>query len=189
MPADQLNRDRWRCSRDRHSASYDKQTQFFDRVLSPTVAAGSARRPPAIPLEVAISTGLNLPLYPDETRLTGIDLSPAMLGVARHRAEQVGRAVDLREADALALPFPDAGFDTVVRTFALCAIPRRPARGQRDEPVLRLGGLLLLADRRTTRRPQSRRRLAGPAPGRAKPRRLRLRTPSRCWPLQPAEWP
>ncbi len=123
MPADQLNRDRWRCCRDKHSASYDKQTQFFDRVLFADSRSWVCSQATGDTLEVAIGTGLNLPLYPDETRLTGIDLSPAMLGVARHRAEQVGRAVDLREADALALPFPDACFDTVVCTFALCAIP------------------------------------------------------------------
>jgi ubiquinone/menaquinone biosynthesis C-methylase UbiE len=55
---------------------------------------------------VAVGTGLNLPFYPSEIELTGIDLSPAMLAMARQRAGQLGRAVDLREADALALPFP-----------------------------------------------------------------------------------
>lgn len=46
-----------------------------------------------------------------------------MLAVARRRAGQLGRAVDLSEADAMALPFPDACFDTVVCTFSVCAIP------------------------------------------------------------------
>jgi ubiquinone/menaquinone biosynthesis C-methylase UbiE len=54
--------------------------------------------------------------------------------------------VDLREADAQALPFPDASFDTVVCTFALWAIPdERRAVGEMIR-VLRPGGLLLLAD-------------------------------------------
>src|SRR5260370_10171532 len=69
-----------------------------------------------------------------------------MLVIARHRAEQLGRAVDLREADALALPFPDASFDTVVCTFSLCAIPDERRAASEMNRVLRLGGILLLAD-------------------------------------------
>jgi SAM-dependent methyltransferase len=39
------------------------------------------------------------------------------------RARQLGRDVDLREADALDLSFPDACFDTVVSAYVLCAVP------------------------------------------------------------------
>jgi hypothetical protein len=59
-----------------------------------------------------------------------------MLGLARRRAEELGRAVDLREADAHALPFPDACFDTVVCTFSLCAIPDE----RRGKSAIRLLG-------------------------------------------------
>jgi hypothetical protein len=43
-----------------------------------------------------------------------------MLRIARQRAGQLGRAVDLREGDGQALAFPGAMFDTVVCTFSLC---------------------------------------------------------------------
>jgi ubiquinone/menaquinone biosynthesis C-methylase UbiE len=132
MPAGQLNRDRWRRYWDKHSASYDKQMRFFDRVLFADSRAWVCSQAAGHTLEVAIGTG--------------IDLSPAMLGVARHRAEQLGRAVDLREADALALPFPDASFDTVVCTFSLCAIPDERRAVSEMNRVLRPGGILLLAD-------------------------------------------
>jgi SAM-dependent methyltransferase len=82
-------------------------------------------------LEVAVGTGLNLLFYPADVELTGIDFSSAMLGAARRRAGQLGRAVGLREADAQALPFPDACFDTAVCTFSLCAIPTSAARSAR----------------------------------------------------------
>ncbi|GAC1635795.1 MAG: hypothetical protein NVS4B6_03190 [Mycobacterium sp.] len=42
---------------------------------------------------MAIGTGRNLPFYPDAIRLTGIDLSPAMLDIARTRAADAGVAV------------------------------------------------------------------------------------------------
>jgi ubiquinone/menaquinone biosynthesis C-methylase UbiE len=93
-------------------------------------------------LEVAIGTGLNVPHYPADVRLTGVEWSPAMLAVARERAP----GLDLRLGDAQALDFPDASFDTVVCTFSLCAIPDdRRAVGEMVR-VLRPGGLLLLAD-------------------------------------------
>lgn len=54
--------------------------------------------------------------------------------------------MDLREADAHALPFPDASFDTVVCTFALCAIPDEHLAVAEMKRVLKPGGALLLAD-------------------------------------------
>ena len=97
-------------------------------------------------LEVGIGTGLNLPLYPAAASLTGIDISPAMLKIAADRARQLGRGVDLHQADAQALPFPAASFDTVVCTFSLCAIPDHIRTVGEMKRVLRPGGLLLLAD-------------------------------------------
>jgi ubiquinone/menaquinone biosynthesis C-methylase UbiE len=146
VPGEQQGRDRWRRYWDKESASYDKQMRFFDRYLFADTRAWVCAQAAGRTLEVAVGTGLNLPFYPSEADLTAVDFSPAMLAVARRRAGQLGRAVDLREADALALPFPGASFDTVVCTFALCAIPDdRRAVGEMNR-VLRPGGLLLLAD-------------------------------------------
>lgn len=146
MAGDHVNPDRWRRYWDKASVSYDKQMGFFDRLLSAGSRAWVCAQASGNTLEVAVGTGLNLPFYPAEVQLTGIDFSPAMLAIARRRAEQLGRAVDLREADALALPFPDASFDTVVCTFALCAIPDERRAVREMSRVLRPGGLLLLAD-------------------------------------------
>ena len=146
MSAAQVNRDRWRRYWDKHSASYDKQMRFFDRVLFADSRAWVCALAAGHTLEVAVGTGLNLPFYPAGVQLTGIDFSPAMLGIARRRAEHLGHAVDLRQADALALPFPDACFDTVVCTFSLCAIPDEPRAISEMTRVLRPRGLLLLAD-------------------------------------------
>jgi len=145
MAGKQQNRDRWGRHWNKTSASYDKQMRFYDRLLAdsrPWVCAQATGHT----LEVAIGTGLNLPFYPAEVELTGTDLSPGMLGIAQTRARQLGRVVDLREADAQALPFPDACFDTVVCTFSLCAIPDERWAVREMTRVLRPGGLLLLAD-------------------------------------------
>jgi ubiquinone/menaquinone biosynthesis C-methylase UbiE len=131
---------------DKHAGSYDRQMGFFDRHLFAGSRDWICSRATGRVLEVAIGTGLNLAHYPDQVQLTGLEWSPAMLDIARHRAGQLGRAVDLRQGDAQALEFPDAAFDTVVCTFSLCAIPDDQKAVAEMARVLRPGGLLLLAD-------------------------------------------
>lgn len=90
--------------------------------------------------------GRNIPWYDESVDLVGIDLSPRMLGVARRRADGLGHPVELREGAAEELPFPDASFDTVVCTLAVCAVSDRAAAIAEMHRVLRPGGLLLLLD-------------------------------------------
>jgi ubiquinone/menaquinone biosynthesis C-methylase UbiE len=144
--AGEQDRDRWRRYWDKTSPSYDKQMQFYERVLLGDSRSWVCAQATGSTLEVAVGTGLNLPFYPAGVELTGIDFSPAMLGIAQTRARQLGRTVDLRQADAQALPFPDALFDTVVCTFSLCAIPDEHRAVSEMIRVLRPGGLVLLAD-------------------------------------------
>ena len=146
MPTGEHGRDQRRRYWDRHSASYDKQMGFFDRHLFGGSRAWVCSQAAGDTLEVGIGTGLNLPFYGQQARLTGIDFSPDMLALARQRAARLGREADLREADALALPFPGASFDTVVCTFTLCAVPDDRKAVAEMTRVLRPGGLLLLAD-------------------------------------------
>ena len=131
---------------DKHAGSYDKQMGFFDRHLFAGSRNWVCSKAEGQVLEVAIGTGLNLAHYPDTVRLTGVEWSAAMLDIARHRAGQLGRTVDLRQGDAQALEFPGACFDTVVCTFSLCAIPDDRKAVAEMARVLRPGGLLLLAD-------------------------------------------
>ena len=137
---------RWQRYWDRKSKNYDREMGFFDRRLfrdSRDWVCGQAH---GDVLEVAIGTGLNLAHYPRDIRLTGVDYSPAMLELARHRATELGREVDLRQDDAQALGFTDDSFDTVVCTYGLCAIPDDQRAVAEMRRVLRPGGLLLLAD-------------------------------------------
>jgi ubiquinone/menaquinone biosynthesis C-methylase UbiE len=131
---------------DKHACSYDRQMGFFDRHVFSGSRDWVCSRAAGGVLEVAIGTGLNLAHYPDGVQLTGVEWSPVMLDIARRRAGQLGREVDLRHGDAQALEFPDASFDTVVCTFSLCAIPDHRKAVQEMARVLRPGGLLLLAD-------------------------------------------
>lgn len=131
---------------DRKSTSYDAEMGFWDRRLFGDSREWACGRAAGEVLEVAVGTGLNLAWYPAEVTLTGLDLSSAMLGLARERARELGRAVTLCQGSAHELPFPAASFDTVVCTFGLCAIPDPAAAVGEMVRVLRPGGRLILVD-------------------------------------------
>jgi ubiquinone/menaquinone biosynthesis C-methylase UbiE len=131
---------------DKHARTYDKQMAFWERRLFGDGRQWVCTQATGEVLEVAIGTGRNLPHYPQDIRLTGVDFSPAMLQLARRQADRLGRQIDLRLGDAQALELPDASFDTVVCTFSLCAIPDERRAIAEMRRVLRPGGRLLLLD-------------------------------------------
>jgi len=141
MTMEQL-RGKW----NKYAARYDRDIGFFERVQFGGGREWVCAQATGKVLEVAVGTGRNLPFYPDGVRLTGIDFSPAMLDIARTRAAELGREIDLREGDAQALPFADASFDTVVCTLGLCGIPDERVAIAEMHRVLRPNGTLLLLD-------------------------------------------
>lgn len=81
-------------------------------------------RPEHHVLEVGIGTGLNLPLFPRRTRITGIDLSEEMLRKAKERVRELGLSnITLRAMDATVMDFPDNAFDSAVATYTISAVP------------------------------------------------------------------
>lgn len=125
---------------------YDRQMRFFERVLFGGGREWVCGQAEGDVLEIALGTGRNLEHYPREVRLTGIELSPAMLKIARRRAAGLGREADLRVGDAQSLEFADESFDTVVCTLALCTIPDDRAAVREVRRVLRPGGRFLLME-------------------------------------------
>lgn len=137
---------RWQRYWDKKSRGYDREMGMWDRVLFGDSRQWACSRASGDTLEVAVGTGLNVPLYPGAARLTGIDLSEGMLEIARGRAKQAGREVELHQGNAHALPFEAGSFDTVVCTFGLCAIPDVGKAIDEMVRVLRPGGALILLD-------------------------------------------
>jgi ubiquinone/menaquinone biosynthesis C-methylase UbiE len=97
-------------------------------------------------LEVAVGTGVNLPFYSSDCELTAIDLSPAMLGVARRRATSLGRKVRFEVMDAEHLDFPSRSFDTVVSSLSTCTFPEPMTVLQEMARVCTPGGRILLLE-------------------------------------------
>src|SRR5882757_4257609 len=147
MPEDTLSEtERVRALQDKEAPRYDRQMGFFDRVLFEGGREWACSRVKGRVLEIAVGTGRNLPYHRDDVSLTGIELSPEMLKIAEQRAKELGREADLRLGDAQALDFPDASFDSVLLTFALCTIPDDRAAVEEVYRVLRPGGCFSLAE-------------------------------------------
>ena len=122
--APDVDLDGIRATYDRRAAGYDRSVGCGERLLLGDFRRGFGAVLRGETLEVAIGSGLNLPHYPDAvTRAVGVDLSSGMLGQARRRARDLGRAIALVEGDAQRLPFADASFDTVAISLALCTVP------------------------------------------------------------------
>jgi ubiquinone/menaquinone biosynthesis C-methylase UbiE len=131
---------------EKEAPTYDRRMGFFEKVLFRDGREWVCSRASGEVLEVAVGTGRNFTFYPAGVRLTGIDLSPAMLEIARKKADELGFDADLMEGNAQDLPFPDASFDTVVCTLSLCNIPDDRRAIAEMKRVLRPGGSLLLLD-------------------------------------------
>lgn len=131
---------------DKQAPRYDARTAGIERRWFAEGRRRLCSRAQGATLEVAIGTGANLPYYPDDVNLTGVDWSGVMIETARHRASSLHRDVRLQQADATELPFPSTSFDTVVSTFAMCCVPDERAALAEAVRVLRPGGRLLLLD-------------------------------------------
>jgi ubiquinone/menaquinone biosynthesis C-methylase UbiE len=94
-------------------------------------------------VDVGCGTGNYLAAVEDGfRRVVGIDLSPKMLSVARHRL--AGK--ELVRGDATALPFGAGQFDCILCTRVLSHIERPWLAIAEMARVIRAGGLLLISD-------------------------------------------
>ena len=58
-------------------------------------------------------------------KVTGIDVSPNMLAIAKMAADRDGLTIEWREGNAEQLPFPDSSFDLVLSQFALMFVTNK----------------------------------------------------------------
>jgi ubiquinone/menaquinone biosynthesis C-methylase UbiE len=131
---------------DRIASQYDSWMPGFERVILGQGRSRLCSRARGETLELAVGTGANLQHYPPDAKVTAIDLSPAMIAIARKRVRTLNLDIELGLGDAQALAFRDGQFETVTATLLLSTVPdpRRVADEMRR--VLRPGGRALILD-------------------------------------------
>lgn len=99
-------------------------------------------RPGEKVLDLATGTGITAIAARERgASVTGVDLTPELLEVARGKARDAGFTdIDFREGDAEALPFANASFDVVVSTCGHMFAPDQPKVAAELARVTRPGG-------------------------------------------------
>ncbi|WP_018979211.1 class I SAM-dependent methyltransferase [Saccharibacter floricola] len=135
--------------------AYRRWARFYDSVFGGVSAFGRRQAVTAVNalpgekvLEVGVGTGLALPLYNKNKRITGIDLSEDMLERARQRVvrEHLSNVDDLAEMDAEATIFEDNSFDIAVAMFVASVVPHPDALLKELKRVVRPGGHILFVN-------------------------------------------
>src|SRR5271155_1191043 len=108
---------------------------YYDLVFGPVFHPGRKEavriandRPGQHILGAGVGTGLSLPHFRPDSRVTGIDVSTEMLAKAKRRAKrlQLAHVEGLHVMDAENLEFPDSSFDAVLALGGAGAGPNPP---------------------------------------------------------------
>jgi ubiquinone/menaquinone biosynthesis C-methylase UbiE len=110
-----------------------------------------------VALDVACGPGIvACALAAHAARVTGIDLTPAMIEEARARQAREGLTnLDWRVGDATRLPFLDAAFDLVVTRYSFHHMPRPGLALAEMRRVCRPGGRVVVVDATPTAETQA----------------------------------
>jgi SAM-dependent methyltransferase len=132
----------WERAREERERLAGPVTEWLVRELAP--------EPGAVVLELAAGQGdvgfAVAPLLGESGRLIASDFSPAMLEIARRRAEELGLTnVEFRELDAEDLELEEGSVDAVLCRWGYMLMPNPPRALAETRRVLRPGGRLALA--------------------------------------------
>jgi len=129
---------------------YAQCASMYDWLCGPILQAGRreamhqlALQPGNEILEIGIGTGLTAPLYPDDCRVTGIDVSEPMLREAARNID-CRHNIQLFRMDAARLTFPDQSFDVVYAAYVISVVPDPLAVLREMRRVCRVGGHIVL---------------------------------------------
>lgn len=93
-------------------------------------------------LFLAIGTGLDVPFFPPQRNITGIDISDAMIEQSRKRVSKYDGEIELAQMDVHDMPYEPGTFDQVFTSCTFCSVPR-PIEGlEALRRVLKPGGEL-----------------------------------------------
>ncbi|MGH3674791.1 MAG: class I SAM-dependent methyltransferase [Mycobacterium sp.] len=124
-----------------YKAVADKVSSIGD-VLVPTAGI----EPGVEVLDVACGTGnATIPAAKLGARVTGVDLSPGLVAIARERGAEAGVDVSWLEGDAQSLPFEDDTFDRVISAIGHMFAPDHQRSAGELRRVCRPDGRIAIA--------------------------------------------
>ncbi len=137
------------------ATAYDRWAPIYDLVFGPVFKRGRRAAIDAAEtvggriLEVGVGTGISLPHYRHDSRITGIDIADQMLDKARDRVRRLklNHVERIAIGDAEALDFADASFDVVVAQYVVSAVPHPDRALSEFLRVVRPGGMIVIATR------------------------------------------
>lgn len=135
--------------------AYDRWAPVYDLVFGAVFRQGralsiaAAERVGGRILEVGVGTGISLPLYSPDVRLTGVDISESMLDKARERVRALGlgNVEKIAVMDAERLDVADGAFDAVVAQYVVTAVPHPERALDEFARVVRPGGEIIITTR------------------------------------------
>ena len=97
-------------------------------------------------LDVATGSGnVAIPAALAGAKVTGLDLTPKLLEVARERATEAGVEIEFVEGDAEDLPYDDRSFERVTSCFGVMFAPRQDVAAGELVRVARPGARIVVA--------------------------------------------
>jgi phosphatidylethanolamine/phosphatidyl-N-methylethanolamine N-methyltransferase len=131
----------------------------YDLVFGPVFHPGRKEavriandRPAQRILEVGVGTGLSLPHFRRDARVTGIDVSAEMLAKARRRVERrkLTQVEALLEMDAEQMDFADNAFDAVLALYVASVVPDPGRFAAEMRRVCKPGGTIVIVNHFTS---------------------------------------
>ncbi|MCC7348733.1 MAG: class I SAM-dependent methyltransferase [Variibacter sp.] len=134
--------------------AYARWAPVYDLVFDKVMAAGrraavaAAARAGRRILDVGVGTGLELPYFPADREIVGVDLSEPMLRKAqeRVRTQTLRQVTALCVMDAERLAVADASFDAVVAPYVITTVPHPEATLDELVRAVRPGGEVVLVN-------------------------------------------
>jgi SAM-dependent methyltransferase len=127
--------------------------RIYDRAMTRLDARGLGERRDRLAagdlgdvLEIGAGTGLNLPRYRGARRVVALEPDPRFRSRLAARAGRAPVPAEVVAGVAEDLPFPDATFDTVVCSLALCSVGNLDRAVAEIARVLRPGGAVHLLE-------------------------------------------
>lgn len=135
-------------------SAYERWAPVYDQVFGACFRPGQHAAVAALAsvpgdriLEVGVGTGLALPLWHREARVTGIDISERMLQRADRLCRRQGlRNVNLRVLDAQATDYPDNHFDKIAAMYVVSVVPHAPTLLAEMRRICKPGGRIAIVN-------------------------------------------